>query len=330
MRKKLWIVPVISAMLLTVCLTGCDKDPTPTVPDDTNISTTTPDNTNPSVDTTNPDNANASISNNIVMSDSFVWDKDYQQFNATDITIDKNWDSYITVGGIQISTTQMTDFSALNNYFYNENPLGVVDDMKMAYELNWRDFHVKAETIAPNELANGEIIISASSYPSEDKVLDMYNHNLVISSVQYNSYAAEFDEIFNALQEIQVTGNNVWGIGSSYEDIVAIMGEPILEYTDDVFEHSVLTTMVYEKENCSISITCFTNTSESKGVAIGLLWTPTDINNQLNAQEGYEEFYSGLYSELNIGSMLDEDSNITDNTDDGDAIEDESDADTTA
>ena len=298
MKKKILIFPIISAMLFTICLSGCDKTPEPTVPNDTSVESTNPSDTTPSTDIDEP-----IADTSIAAGSQFVWDKEYQTLNAKDIQVDKNWSSYITIGGNKIMSNQMTDASVLNNYFYDENKLSVIDDMKMAYELDWRDFYVKTETIAPNELANGELVVTASSHPSEAKFLDTYKHNLIAHTIQYNGYAAELEEIVNALKEIKVDGEGVWGIGSTYEDVMSIMGEPTNEYSEDAFEHSMFTTVIYANEQCTLSITFFTDTVASKGFVIGMTWGADSVINELYTQEGYADFFSGLYSEMDFSEM---------------------------
>ena len=301
MKKNLLIFPIVGAILLTICLAGCDKTPNPTVPSDSNVESTNPG--------TNPDDNNDATSiidtNNpfiqdtdIAMGTQFVWEKEHQVLNANSIRVNSDWESYIMVGENKITANQMSDASVLNNYFYKDNELSIADDMKMAYELNWRDFHVRAKTAAPNALANGELIIRASTYPTQSKVLDKYDRHLIIHSVQYNSCAAEIEEILNALREIKVDSENVWGIGSTYEDVVQIMGEPDAEHAENVFEHSMLITSAYQRDNCTMTITFFTDTATNKGFVIGLTWDAAAVSNQLCSQEGYQDFYSGVYSDL--------------------------------
>ena len=311
MKKRLWVIPI---MLLVICLVGCNNTPSPTVPDEPNVEVTTPD------DATNPSNGDVmtpveDIKHQVVMDGKFVWDKDYKKLSPTDIKFDKNWDSYITVGNTKIVTDALTDMSVLDNYFY-DGVLTNADNMQMAYELNWRDFYAKAETVAENPLANGEVMINASTYPSDTIVLDKYNRNLIITSVRYNSYAAEFEEILNALKAVKVSDNNAWGVGSTYEDVVALIGQPSVEYSEDVFEHSIITTATYETDKCNLSITYFTETPDNKGFVIGFVWTPIQLNNYIVQQDGYADFYSGLYSDLQFDTSNNNESELNEDIND--------------
>lgn len=304
MKKKMWILPVVGAMALTICLSACDnKTPSPTVPDDSNVETTapnnnTPDATNPSVDVVEPNIQNTTV----VAGEQFIWDKEYDSFKATDIVVNKDWADYITLDGQKMYTTNMMDMSALNNCFYNDNLLGIVDDMKMAYELGWRDLRVSAETIAPNDLANGLLTVKSSTYPTTETVLETYSRNLVVDSIQYDSYVAEHEDVVTAFKDIHVEEKDSWGIGSTYDEVVAIMGAPTVEFADDVFEHSILTTATYQSEHCIMTITFFTDTAAEKGFVVGLTWTPTTINDTVCRQDGYNTLYSGLYSEMTFNT----------------------------
>ena len=318
MKKKLWIFPVAGAMLLTLCLTGCDKTPIPTVPDDSTIESTNPTNTPTTENIPSINDGPVETINDVVVGTNPVWENTYHQLNAVDIIVDSNWSSHITIDGHQISSKSMTDMSVLDNYFYNESTMEVVDDMKMAYELDWRDFHVTAEGIAPNVLANGQLTIRASTYPSLTSVFGTYSRHLIINSIQYDSFAAEHDEIVAALKETHVAGDGVWGLGSTYDEVVAIMGKPTVEFSDDVYEHSILTTATYQTDDCVMTITFFTDTAAEKGFVVGLTWNPVVVNNTLSMQEGYDMFYSGLYSKLDFSNMTesaDEDSNSHDSED---------------
>ena len=67
-----------------------------------------------------------------------------------------------------------------------------------------------------------------------------------------------------------------------------------------------------------MTITFFTDTAAEKGFVVGLTWNPVVVNNTLSMQEGYDTFYSGLYSKLDFSDMkesVDEDSNSHDSED---------------
>ena len=102
------------------------------------------------------------------------------------------------------------------------------------------------------------------------------------------------------------------------DEVVAIMGKPTVEFSDDVYEHSILTTATYQTDDCVMTITFFTDTAAEKGFVVGLTWNPVVVNNTLSMQEGYDTFYSGLYSKLDFSDMtesVDEDSNSHDSED---------------
>ena len=309
MRKKIIFLPIIGVLILSICLVGCKQNTTPIEPDITNPSVTNPIDT-PTIpdETTTDDNSiiNETLAVPGVISDSQVmWDKPYQQMRPNDIYFDENWDLYITVGERQIATDVFTDISILNNYFYDD-VVANADAMKMAYELNWRDFYAVTETFANNSLANGEVKIFASTYPSENLVFDVYNRNLVITSVRYNSFVSNVEEVVNALNEMHVEKTGAWGIGSVYEDVVTMIGNPEYEATEAMYENCFLTTSAYRTDKCTLSITYFSTVENSKGIVVGFVWTPNLLSDEIVRQEGYDGFSEGLYSDITLDMAVNE------------------------
>ena len=201
---------IVLFLILSLCLVGCKKGP-----DDA----TTLDEGNDTVSVENSEVPAIHI-------DKYIWEKEREYFDLSTIKLDKNWNEYIMVGDTTISSTEYVDMSSLSNYFFDEQ--NTKADLETAYNVPTKGFALMtdANDVDFNFITN--LTIKGTTM----------NHNVLIEGVSFIGFVDPYSDDLNTLMaESQYPFEDSFGIGSTYEQVIGVLGEPsscFIEPSEDV------------------------------------------------------------------------------------------------
>lgn len=313
LNKLISILLVLT--LMATCLVGCKDEPAPTEPVDV------PENTAPgkdldealkdAIDWENPDNyddkENIDVNVNVGDGDNYdegthvevplpedwdgmaldpevevekvIWEKEFAKIGINSIRVNAKWDEYIIVGGAKVLASEKTDFSVMPNYFFDDSYQPA--DVQTAYFVPRVGLLVQKQYPFTN-LVTGLLDVEATSG----------HNNLFIERVAYtvlhNPYEGSIAQISNAAEY----SDGEVGIGSSYEDVVSILGKPTNtdEFDSGTGYKNVILTYGTAQTRLVIELSLMNSNDKNEAIVTGIDWLAMAVKDELRTQDGIENF----------------------------------------
>lgn len=248
-----------------------------------------------------------------VKGEEFIWEKEFQKLTTKDVRLDANWDKQIVVDDIKISSKQLTDMSALPNYYY-ENDADSYSELETAYYVPTFMLLTSSKTSDLNDYATLQLDALSTTLNSNSDVKDLIIEELRLIS-QVNPYEGGLD----VLQKDAYDSDGQFGIGSSYKHTTSIIGNAFEETTESMNDIN-WTTCIYVGDNATLilSFTWFADDDVESAVLTAIDWIAADVRAELQAQddihlfEGYYEFMNNASSQDSLAentTPIDEEAN---------------------
>jgi hypothetical protein len=118
------LIALLLSICLLICCVGCaiDKPQNSTEPSNETVADPTIEQGN-TINTNPTDNTigNTEDTQDIIVGNEMVWEKNETQITLETIKISKEWDQFIIVDDAVVSAIEKTDMSVIPNYYFGDN-----------------------------------------------------------------------------------------------------------------------------------------------------------------------------------------------------------------
>jgi hypothetical protein len=231
-----------------------------------------------------PESSTANEEHVVVTGEQFVWEKPEQQIALDSIKLTEKWHEYIDVGGAIISTIDFTDISVIHNYYYGNNDSYA--DLETAYYVPTFSLSTKTDTINFDTYVSANLDIISTTFKDE-----VGGKKVIIEEIRFISTINPYEGGIEILKTDAYFSEGTFGIGSSYEYVVGLIGEPTAILTEDIGDVNS-STCIYTAENAEmiLSFMWFEQDGVESAVITSIDWIPTTIRSILHTQPGIERF----------------------------------------
>ena len=207
-----------------------------------------------------------------------IWDKQPSKMGANILELTSNWNQNISFGGATISSTKPTDLSVLPNYFFDEN--NSYADIETAYYVPHVGYRLEKLTQMGSDITGVcEIDLTTS------------NSSLNIEKIAYTLMINPYTGGYATLRNSVSYDEGKFGFGSTYKDVMAILGEPEskLEHSQGDYE-LILAGYMSDNAYMQIEFSRMSDEPESDAVVTMIIWTASTVYDELRAQDNIETF----------------------------------------
>lgn len=316
MRLKRLISICLIFALIATCLVGCKKEEGPTEPIET------PDESEPAKDLDDAlkdainwddpdsydDNKDISIDVNVGNNDEnkdegtyveptlpddwdgmaidpevevekVVWEKEFNKIGLNSIRVDSKWNEYIIVGGAKVSALTKTDFSVMPNFWFDGDYQPA--DVQTAYFVPHVGLIVNKEFQFSN-LVTGLLDVETTSG----------THNLFVERIAYTLLHSPLDGSLTQIASANDYKEGEVGIGSTYDDVIAVLGNPsnVDSFDSGIGYKNIILSYGSEKSRLVVEFTLKDSDSQDKAIVTGLDWLAMAVKDELRMQPGIETF----------------------------------------
>lgn len=286
------IITLLLIVSIVFNFTGCGKRDTA---DSTTDQTTAGIVEEPTASTSENDNETDSNTeaeddqkHDVVSEDTMLWEKAYKNADIATVVLSSEWSSYIKLGEATVSSTIMTDASALPNYFFDEG-----DESHLALEETYYVPTFQCVSSTNRDLGNYaslqlHITNTTLKIDDPDSVFDYSILDEIVATCSTNPYEKDLEFI----SESADWADGIFGIGSMYEHVVNIIGEPHSTNESNSGDGITWITCRYISETAYLTLG-FTNYEQDaveSPILTSISWIPVGVCNILHGQDEIEWF----------------------------------------
>ena len=212
--------------------------------------------------------------------DKFIWDKEYELFDISELKLTKNWFDGIYIGNTLISSTEPTDISSIPNYFFDGNK--DYSPLERAYHNSHYAFGLNTDKVRIGKIASCALKLESTTF----------GDNLIIESVQLTGISNILEDRNNELKSTApYQSNDNFGFGSTYSYVSSVLGKDNGQATNDTGDFNI-TTVVYQEKNAEMTLIFSWKKDDTIDNAIltSIYWKPITVSTMLHNQDGIYEF----------------------------------------
>lgn len=230
------------------------------------------DSTDSTTNSSISENADTTLSNQDV--ETYIWEKEKDTVTFDTLVLDANWHKGITVGGTFVSSLGFTDVSETPNYYWADDES--YGEFEAGYYVPKTAHSVKTDMVPLHDFFFGQMEILTTTYN---------NHNLFIEGVRFVGVANTYEgDGLDFVRQASEHSGDKFGIGSTYEDVIKLIGEPDNKWTEQADTNLMASTCVFIEDNAELMLVFahMDTEDDAKAVLTSVIWTPTKLKEALH------------------------------------------------
>jgi len=234
------------------------------------------------------DDQKEALSNNVAVDEKNIWEKEFSSVEMKDIVIGEDWPERIMIRDAEVSSKQAADISILENFFFeNEN---ISEDLQTVYRVPTLGHFTSSPRVYLTRFTSMRLDVTTTTL-NEYAVIEE-----ILCTVATNPH--EEGGLKTLSETAPYATDKNFGLGSTYEQVMSVIGEPNDVFTDSVGDGLNSTTCVYVSETAEMILTFmwFEEDGQDTAALMTINWLPMQIREMLHTQEGIQDFVR--YAEL--------------------------------